>query len=347
MVSAKQLLEELKDKAMNKKFGLHLSAFQRGNQAEQALKKTKEMFADKELFNRLEQQMKNLNDSQKITMVLDELSRNIIHDISQCTLRKWESKLSQIELGFLPTGIFDAFCVNQDSKNQRVDGFVICISQGLYLSLQILVKAMILENINGDLIEYRKTGTTDYQSAIALFLTPDYHCRKALFFKGMPAEIQGELAYHQHSISTMILKFVALHEFGHIINDDLNILSLHSAHFYVEEDLQNEATTDYSVYWALELKADEFALNSLCSHLSDSTGIWANFSAVYLFFYFLSDLEVIKKKPLSPSHPPAKYRAKTLLKYMTNKYGENNDAKANILWIQNATKRWYSEIGAN
>jgi hypothetical protein len=343
MISAKNLLNQLKREAIDKKYSWHLSSFPLSTQAKKALNKTQSMISDDESFKNLNEKIKNVPDSEKMKVALEELSQRLMTDIKSITHEKYNSKLAQIELGFIPTGVFDAFCINQEATKLPIDGFVIAISQGLFFSLQILVKSMILENLNDELIQYKTSGEKDYNHAIELFLQPETLNRKELFFNGLPEDIQGELAFHQNSISTMILKFVALHEVAHIVNNDFEILGLETTQFYDVIEHSNDSI-DFSHFWDAEFKADEFALNSLCAHISDPTGIWANFSVIYFFFYFLSDIEKIKNKQFSLSHPSAKDRAETLLQYMIKKFGKSDDAMQNVTWVQEATKEWYSKI---
>jgi len=293
---------------------------------------------DNLLLDRFENKLDKLTPINRKHFMFKELSKSLRLDIEGYVDCSFHKTLTETEIGFLPTGSFEAYCINQDQNEQVIEGFVICLSQGLYFSLQLLFKSLVLENIDGELSKYRQSGSTSYSYAINLFFDPTFSFDTELFFNGLSADIQGELAAYQHNLSTIILKFVTLHEFAHIINNDLDILKINKIKYFSDEIL--ESTLDSNTHWKAELKADEFALNSICPKSMDSIGAWANFSQIYLFLFFISDIEEIRDHGLSATHPPSRYRAKYLLKIMTDKFHQSDDAKDNIKWVENAILRW-------
>lgn len=271
---------------------------------------------------------------------LDILSTKIKEEIADFTNNQHGDQLSRTLISFLPSGLIKGFCLSKDDFGETLDGYFIGIHEGLYFSLQFLSKALILEQLEGEYLIYKRSGATTYQAAIDLFIKPSPAGLNGIFFEDLPADVDGALSGAQSAAAMMILRFIAFHEFGHIINNDLDLMDAYQMHLH---STQNKSIKNQRKYWKAEYKADEYALSLILKNSSSNLSAWANFIPIYTFFHWLSDVEIKQGKVISESHPPPLRRAERLKNYMIKNIPGWDDYKYEILWVNEITHRWTNQ----
>lgn len=340
MIDPKAFLDELIEASSSKKFHWQLISKPLSDESDRALKVSKKLFDDDELFSSIDEELNPLGSNNVITKGMTLLSQSLISDIQASVGEDFDT--SKIAIGFLPTGLFEAFVINETFEKKPLNGYTICISQGLYYSLQVLVKCMILEQLGEEYKHLRHSGSQDYKAALKFYFNPKALNQRALFFNEFSAESQGQLGVHQHLISSMIVKFIVFHEVAHIIHNDFQTLNSHNIQlFEVVKSSNNSPREPYQNFKA-EFKADEFAVCKICDVASSNVGVWANFSSIYLFLLFLADIESLTKNH-NTTHPSAKSRAKNLLGFMKKRYSIDIESQKNLTWLEGANKRWFNE----
>lgn len=337
----KEFLDKLIEASSSKKLHWQLKSEPLTGEPEMALRITKDLFDDEELFNSIDNELNHLDSNNVIAHGMSLLSQSLTSDVKDHVGETLDT--SKIAIGFLPTGLFEAFVSNKNFDKQRLNGYTICISQGLYYSLQILVKCMILEQLGDEYTHIKKSGCQDYKAALKLYFNPKALNQKDLFFNGFTVEEQAHLDTHKHLVSSMTLKFIVFHEVAHIIHNDFQTLESHNIQLFdIVKPSNSPSPRDPYKNFQAEFKADEFAICKICDVASSNVGVWANFSSVYLFLLFLSNIESLTKNR-NTTHPSAKSRAENLLNFMKERYGIDTEAQKNLLWLENADKRWFSE----
>lgn len=273
--------------------------------------------------------------------MIQKLADSLKDDIKDCTKGKYDYILEKTAIGLIPLSLVHAFCTNVNEFNEPLDGNLICINQGLYFCLSLLAKAIVMENLSGELTEYRNSGEHTYKCATKLFLKPNKDDLNEIFFDDLPPEIYGEISAYQSKVSMMILQFVALHEFGHIVNKDLELMGLykfHMAKVFGDEKISEQKELDK--FWSAEYRADTFALAALCDRSKQSISAWGNFITIYLFFHWLNAIEKNTGRILCPYHPTPLNRANELKKYMYQRYGLQSEAEPMLEFIETKTISW-------
>ena len=219
--------------------------------------------------------------------------------------------------GMLSLRSVDGCCINQTLSGEPLDGYLILINEGLWVCLQLLAKAFVLENLSGDLAQYKKSGRGDFDAAISHFLSPTSNSAAKVFFTEVPAELEGEMSAAQSSMAILLMQFVVLHELGHVIHRDLELLGAYRIHIGKSDEV---VPREAGKHWQAEFAADRYALSTICLKSRSNLSGWANFLTIYVFFSWLSSVERVAGRPLCPLHPAPSSRADALLTYMRSTY---------------------------
>lgn len=278
------------------------------------------------------------------------LSKSLKEDIENFTNGAYNELLVGTDLSFLPTGRFGGFALSHDDFESKLDGYVIGINEGLYFCLQLLAKALVFEYMDGDYLIYKKSGSGLYRNAINLYINPSSNFLNEIFFEGLPPEIDGELSAILSSIAMVMLQFIVLHEFGHIVNNDFSVMGIYKLYLQGEGQDENEQKIDkirnaskfQEKHWNSEYLADEFAILAMSKKSKSNVSAWANFIAIYTLFHWFNDVQVTSGKIVSELHPPPMARAERLLSHMKNSVPGWEDYSKEIDWIDGKVKEWLS-----
>lgn len=288
---------------------------------EDVLRKTLNILdADEGLIDRLVLAKKN--DTEKIQptvqfrKILEVYSDSLKDDLNVYTNNEYVKVVEKSGLSILESGEIHAGCVDIDDYDCKLDGYAIFINLGTYYALQLLAKTIIVENFQNDFVQYRRKATEFIDVATSIYLIQDSKSTRQAYFDEYPPEMRSEASAAQSSVVVKVMQFIALHELGHIVNGDLNVMGFHrrflNASFMPETDLPDseELTRSHEA----EFQADMFAFNALFDYDAQPLQKWSGF---YPIFYFLAWLDAIEKKMgtvASHLHPNSLERAKRMQK---------------------------------
>lgn len=219
--------------------------------------------------------------------------------------------------GMLPQSSVSGFCLNRTLAGEQLDGYLVVINEGLWICAQLLAKAFVLENLGGDFEEFKRSGRSDFDAALAHYLSPSGVNAEKVFFQNVPPEVEGALSAAQSSMAILIMQFVVLHEVGHVVGQDFDLLGAYRLHL---DSAADPRLTARDQHWAAEYAADVYSLQAICDRSGADVSRWANFITVYVFFYWLARVEAVIGRPLCPLHPPPSERGERLLQWMMARY---------------------------
>ncbi len=277
-------------------------------------------------------------DLDDITFVqfLDAYVVSMRQDMRECLTGEQGHFLEKFHLRFLPTGHANAHCVNADVAGAKVPFFVAFINEGLYFALNQLFTGLILEELQGDLSDYRRDGHPAFEAAISLFLEPLSTNIDAVPLDLGQDEATGEVQAHLSSVTTIVLLFVSLHEFAHAWLGHHEICDAARLSMLSERDCDEGAPKA----WNLEYEADAFAFRALMSRTVTVESQWAHGFVLYLFFAYLSEIERRLDAPLSVDHPPPKRRAEAILDILKATFPDATHLESDILRLNAFMTKW-------
>jgi len=271
-------------------------------------------------------------------VIIQLLEKSLITDIKDCTNNFHSNVLDNTALGILPFGETSAYCSRVTKDYENLDGHIIIISEGLYIGLQLLSKAIVIENLINDLEEYKQSGAEAFEDAIRFYKKPNPEMSSKSEFQNMPADINGEVSAFQSSVAMMIMKFTVLHEFAHAVHGDCDVMNLHQRFMLSKRD---SLDLNIKQHHDAEYSADLFALEKINLYTKTDLSAWDNFKTIYLFFHWIHYFEQYTKQFESASHPPPLQRAEKLYNYMLKNYKLDDNAEIGLKWIRNKTEEWY------
>ncbi len=303
------------------------------------LKATLEYFGKLDLYPELEKQILETPNEIELSSDIERLAQQLKEDIPDYINENDNVKFQITELIFLPLPNADGYCLNQDTAGNQLDGYIVCLNEGLWICSQLLGKAFVLENMQGDFAEFKSSGSDCFELAISHFLTPRGSNANEVFFGHLPPQIDGAATAAQSSVAIIILQFVTLHEIGHIARGDFSLMNTYS--FHIANSNKNEIEYSHiEQYWEAEYNADIFAIKSICEHSKADINRWANFITIWILFEWLIEVERKNGKPICNLHPPPSLRLKNLKTWMNINYPPASDALLYIEITHNIINNW-------
>jgi hypothetical protein len=253
--------------------------------------------------------------------------------------------LNQSIIGMLPIGLVNGCVLQFDDNYQKLDNYVILLNYGLVVACGLLSDALTVEILEDDLMAYRGDGRSYFQKAIQFYCEPSLTgYRKTRTSHSWPAEIAAQIAAKSGSLQAIMLQFIVLHEFGHIVHGDVN--TANGITMFNPSDNRVEylrPIIDPSQNWQIEYDADTYAIATLCNWSSGSPTAWPNFAQAYLFLSWLAEIERLIGKNLCPYHPPASERKAAIYRHalMLASVGPQEDY---VNYIDERIKAWSSKL---
>jgi len=272
---------------------------------------------EEKVHNLIEEKINNnhtLSAQDEFNHIILQMSESLKDDLAIYTENRYNDILEKTGFGILESGRVYAGAVRVDDFYLTLDGHAIIINIGTYFALHLLVKGVILENFENDFEIYKKDGSQYLDFAKDIFFFQNSTRTREVFFYDYPQEVQIEASARQSSAVVKVLQFISLHELGHIVNNDLEIMDFHAR--FMNDNMGNEIvdlSSNFNQQHDMEYKADMFALNSLFNNNNSSE--LSKWSGFYMIFYFLIWLNAIEEKTgklVSLSHPKPILRAKKL-----------------------------------
>lgn len=260
-----------------------------------------------------------------VKLAIEAMAADLHDDLFDCVPEEHHGLLTRSRIGFIPTGVVNAFCTGRDDLGNQLDGNIIALNYGLLFSCEKLAEALIYENLTGDLTAYRHSGKQSFKSAVLSYLDPTipwYGDRNSLAERRFPPAVRGEIAAYTGANIAIMLTFIALHEFGHIVNGDLDSeigVRRFNWHTLTPEYNRHQPQTDQ--YQQFEYRADAFALSALCRRSKSKETAWINLASIHLLFLFFNHIETEMGRPLCPRHPPPLKRSGQLRKQLHHAVG--------------------------
>lgn len=318
MQSASEYLRQLSTRARKHRHAWWLTSEQTGTEESRRTKMlaTLAFYGQEHLAEKLESRIDQAPSVAALSSDLRGVVDQTAHDLQDYLQPEEHEAFKRTLFGLLPLSAVDAFCLDRTRWGEQLDGYLVIMNEGLFVCVQLLAKAMLLENLDGDMAEYKQSGKGFHRAAIEHFLAPSAAHAGRVHFEDVPPEIEGALAAAQMRMVILLLQFVLLHELGHIVHRDFELMGAYRFHIGEAED-STPASTE--AYWAAEYSADRFALERILARVRSGAGRWANFVAIHTFFHWLDGVERVAGQPLCPLHPPPSARAGALRALMVDR----------------------------
>lgn len=266
--------------------------------------------------------------------LINQLCESLKQDLFDRLPKKFFKSLENIDLGLVPISDSLASCLKMSEGE-----YFIVIHENVYILTLLLAKAVVSESLTGSLERYQISGEGAISEADKLLNERSaFSVNNCNFSHIESIDIFSQVSGHQHNLATITLKFIALHEFAHIVNGDIEVIE------HYERNIISKSNFTTEEYWAEEFLADEFALTHLCLNCQQSTYSWANFAQVYMFFKFLSYQEKSSGFGAGGSHPPAGMRIKRMLNWMKRNIKGFDSFEANLNWVDSLLDSWFKGL---
>lgn len=206
---------------------------------------------------------------------------------------------------------------------QCADGsYVVCLNYGLFVFSTRIATALLLE------VDKCLGGYSAYCAAVDSFYESQ---ARNFFIPEINFEIDINIASIAGSIASLVFRFSALHEIGHVVLNHVNssVKSLNLDTIEPIYSLENKINEEFD--------ADLFAITQLLSVTRDSETMWTNIMHITSMFEVLSDIEKMLGHSISNAHPAPHLRAKKILNYIENIYGKQPDL---LNWLHEVRTDW-------
>lgn len=274
---------------------------------------------------------------------LNLLGISLKDDIEQCLNENQKGFLQNVHFRFLSTGLTNASCLNADVDGEPLGFFIAFLNEGLYFSLRQLFTALLYEELRGELAEYQRDGSDAFEAAVRLYIDPNPVNIAPLSHYVGDIEASGEIGAHIDSAASLLLQFIALHEYAHAWLGHHEIIDAQSL-FMAAKVGGVDNLSGCEIYHDLEFQADEFAFRALMSRTKTAEGHWAHCFAIHLFFCYLAELEKRLGKPLSHLHPSPMLRSERLRALLKNALPESAHLEADIFRVDAMVEKWTTKL---
>lgn len=301
------------------------------------LRATLQFFGQEAKLDEFSQALNSSPESSALSPELSGMFEQLAFDLKEYLRPEELDVFQNIHFGLLPLSSVDGLCLDRTIHGEQLDGFLVILNEGLWVCAQLLAKAFVLENLDGDFAELHRSGQQDFELAIRHYISPSSKNANSVFFENISPSVDGQLSAGQSSMAILILQFVVMHEVGHIVNRDLDLASEYRFHIGKTPAAPSAPTKKY---WDAECAADEYSLDAICRHSRTDISRWANFCTIYVFFHWLASVEKVTEFPLCPLHPPPSDRGERLLRWMYSHYPPDQQAIHYIKQTQRILQSW-------
>ena len=242
---------------------------------------------------------------------LRHMSDTIYQDIMQRVPGKHRSTLEMSRIALLPTGLINGCALHDDDEGHSLDKYVILLNYGLISACMDLATALTFEILTGELTDYRRDGGKYFQRAIDQYVDPSLVTHREEIDEHIPPDVEAQIAVHIGALCSIMLQFVALHEFGHIIRGDVDLPNEGTLSHAIASGTFGSETSlpGISESQSREIAADKYAIETLCQWSVASPSAWPNFAQAFFFLNWLEAVEQRIGHRLCPYHPWAHDRS--------------------------------------
>lgn len=228
---------------------------------------------------------------------------NMYEDLADYVGAENAARLDRLALGFIPNLANDAFA-------EMVPGVpgehVIGVNVGLYWVCGLLAEAL-LRTADGD----ESGGLAAYRAAVKVYLAQDQQQLSDAWNWRSDSDNLDYLV-QGGAVGSVVLRFVALHELGHISLGHVGHWRMAYApasgrvNYAAADELGRAATL------AMEREADAFALARFVERTGGAESMWNNMLYIGAYFRLLDHLQRLGLQAPSDHHPPPLERLERL-----------------------------------
>lgn len=255
---------------------------------------------------------------------LVELESDLFYDLQ--TYCGDEEKLNRCALAFFPNMTTNACAFPIDNH-----GYGIALNYGMLFVADRIAHAILLEDDCPD-----DRAERAYNTAKTLFLAATVEeFDEAL--RGLIGIGSTELLVTSGAVASLIIRFVALHELGHVCLGHVDQAQM--TFNAIEGSVTYGSIASDGVALAeLELAADKFAVDRLLKRTTAHEVMWNNALFLCGFFYLLDHIEQQIGRAICPYHPSPRERANAIEDYLKSRIGgPSNDA---FSWLKVIFNKW-------
>ena len=273
---------------------------------------------------------------------VEQLENDLYQDLRDCCSVEECTKLDQLALGFLPTLHCNA-CVFPvlgqqlapellPSPPQNI--YVIGFNFGLFQVAGLLCEALLWESQNHP-VEAKER----YHRAIDL-----YFARTRKEYERAVLDDADELyllKQHSGEIASLVLRFIALHELGHVVLGHADSLDMQLN--ALNDDVEYVNANQYAAesILAMETAADKFAIEHMLKVSGSAEQMWNNTLFICALFLLLDHIESKLGRPISLNHPRPSQRAMSIAALVEEAIGPPlNDI---MLWLPMTMQAWQQQ----
>lgn len=231
---------------------------------------------------------------------LGRIEQLLLEDLESYCNESERLALQRVALGYLPRLTTNAFA--ERLPENELGEYVIGVNAGLLWVSSMLCEALLLAESD---------RTVEACEAYGLALTFYYASTQAEMFKAMSASSLGnddEMSVQSGAVGSVILRFVGLHELGHVVLGHTERAGMHllpetgAVHYDLSPSL------GVGGVHAMEFAADRFAIEHMLACTGSAVQMWNNTLFISAFFRLLEHVEILRGKSICPFHPPPESR---------------------------------------
>lgn len=229
-----------------------------------------------------------------------------------------EAVLADVAIGLMPHMASNAFATQVPVEP---DAHVIGVNLGLVWVCDYLCEAL-LRAADGD----ESGGRVAYVLAKKLYLAQQQ--RQLDEAMAISDRLKDDaISVHAGAVGSLVLRFVALHELGHIVHGHVGQAGMTLSMATGQLQYGRGESLGTAAVHAMEYEADAFAVERLLARTSGPTVMWNNLLFIGAFFRLLARIELERGHPLCLYHPAPQTRLEKIHDQVTRAIGPPpNDA---------------------
>ena len=272
---------------------------------------------------------------------MERLESKLYEDLADYCLNAHEQQaLQQVAVAYLPLQNANACALPVPCATAANGAHAIVLELGLIWTAFLLTEGLLLaaegmEEAAHDTYQRLLAGYQHYQLAPAL----------EIWRVGSALMSEERISLQAGAVSTVILRFVALHELGHVVLGHVEHAGMGCTlqGYACEVRYAHAAELGQATTWAMEEAADDFALAHMLAHTGSAQQMWNNMLFIGLMFRLWDHLWRRSQPeatpwPVDSTHPPPLARLERLTLQVQAALGPPpNDAP---LWAELTFTQW-------
>jgi hypothetical protein len=233
---------------------------------------------------------------------MGRFEQDLFEDLEHYCSEPDRHAMQRIALGYISRLNTNAFA--EQVKDEGV--YAIGVNTGLLLLCSRLCQALLLEEAEQSEIA---------REAYNLALTQYHAATQADFYRAtfkLDQLSDHNILIQSGALGSVILRFVGLHELGHVVAGDVETAGICLLPDTGEVRYDKCQFMDGDAVHELELKADRFAIDHMLAKTGSPEQMWNNTLFISAFFLLLEHIELMQGKPICMYHPLPGVRQRAL-----------------------------------